>query len=199
MATDLRRAAEEHFARGNQFDESGLRDRAIAEWQEAVELDPDHGDAHFNLGIAYAEQGDDDHAIIELREVIRLEPFDTQARRELAEIYLAQDRLDDAVNQLRQTLNLAPGDGAAAHLLAQAYLGAEMWDQAAGALEAGAMLAEDADLWFQLGQAYERARRLDDAILAYRRARVAQADHRDTTRALQRLRVPLEEPPDEAE
>ena len=193
---DLSRAAEEHFARGVSFDESGHEERAIAEWQQAIELDPQHIGAHYNLGIAYADEGQSELAIAELREVLRLDPFDTEARRELAEIYLEADRHEDAIEQLRQILNIAPGDGEAAHELASIYLDRDMIDQAAGALEAGAMMEEDADLWFRLGQAYERDRRRNDAILAFRRALVIFPEHREAARALELLHVPIEEPPD---
>ncbi len=193
---DLSRAAEEHFARGVSFDESGYDQRAIAEWQQAIELDPRHVGAHYNLGIAYADEGHTELAIVEMREVLRLDPFDTDARHELTEIFLEAGRYEEAVEQLRQILNIAPGDGEAAHELARIYLDREMPDQAAGALEAGAMMEKDADLWFRLGQAYERDQRKDDAILAYRRALVAFPEHNEATRALQLLHVPIEDKPD---
>lgn len=196
MGADLRRAAEEHYQRGNTFDENGYSERAVAEWQEAVHLDPDHAGAHYNLGIAYADEGETALAINEFREVTRLDPFDPDARRELAEVYLEAGHSADAIDQLRQILNIAPGNGEAAHRLAEIYLDHELFDEASGALESGAMLEEDADLWFRLGQAYERERRRDDAILAYRRALVAQPDHRDADMALRQLHVPIEEPPD---
>ncbi len=199
MSSDLRRAAEEHFQRGNSFDENGHSARAVEEWQEAIHLDPEHAGAHYNLGIAYADEGESELAINELREVIRLDPFDTDARRELAEIYLETNRANEATNQLRQILNIAPGDGEAAHLLAQIYLDQEMIDEAAGALEAGVMLEEDADLWFRLGKLYERTGQHDDAILAYRRALVAQPEHRDAEHALQLLHAPIEETADPEE
>ena len=194
--SDLSRAAEEHFERGVSFDENGYEERAISEWQQAIELDPDHIGSHYNLGIAYADEGQTELSIAELRTVLRLDPFDTDARHELAEIYLEAERYDDAIDQLRQILNIAPGDGQAAHELARLYLDRDMIDQAAGALEAGAMLEEDADLWVRLGEAYERDQRRDDAILAFRRALVAFPEHREAARALQLLHVPLEEPPD---
>ncbi|MBI4791095.1 MAG: tetratricopeptide repeat protein [Chloroflexi bacterium] len=196
MTDNLHRAAEEHFNRGNDLDENGHRDAAIKAWQEAVELDPEHAAAHFNLGIAFADEGEPARALHHLREAVRLDPFDVEARRELAEVYLEQDRFDDAINQLRQALNLAPSDGETAHLLAEVYLENEMWDAAAGALEAGAMLEEDADLWFQLGRGYEHANRQDDAILAYRRALVCFPEHRESADQLRMLHVPVEEPPD---
>lgn len=199
MTTETRRTAEEHFKRGNQFDENGQREPAIKEWLEAIDLNPEHVGAHFNLGVAYAEEDDAARAIRELREVIRLEPFDTGARRVLAEIYIDADQPDEAINQLRQILNVDPNDGEAAHLLAQTYFDFEMWDQAAAALEAGGMTEQDADLWFELGRVYEmQQRRIDDATLAYRRALIARAEHDGATRALRRLKVPLEESSDDA-
>ena len=186
-----------HVQRGNQFDENGDSNRAIAEWQQAIALDPNCTEAHYNLGIAYADEGQFDLAITELREVIRLDPLDIDARRELAEIYLEAARSDAAIDELRQLLNIAPDD-AAAHLLAQTYFDLGRWDEAAGALESGAMLEADADLWFELGKAYEsQQHRLDDAILAYRRAVIANPEHGGARAALQRLNAPIEEPPDE--
>ncbi len=199
MDDELIRGAEEHFARGNEFDESGDRERAIKEWQEAVHLNPDHAAAHFNLGIAFSEEGATDLAIEQLREAIRLEPFDTEARRELAAVYLEVDRANDAVNALRQSLNLMPGDAETARSLAEIYLDQAMWDEAAAALEAGGMLEQDADLWYDLGKAYEGEGRHEDAVLAYRRALICHPGHRAAEQALERLHLPIEEPPDAEE
>lgn len=197
---DLRRQAEEHFRRGNQLDEQGERERAIQEWLTAIDCDSEHTGAHYNLGIAYAEEGDYERAIQQLREVIRLDSLDTEARRILAEILIEQDQTDQAIDQLRQVLNLDPHDHQAIHLLTQTYLDLEMWDQAAATLEMGGIAEEDADLWFELGMVYEmQQHRLDDAILAYRRALIARPDHPGAARALRRLQVPLEELDDEEE
>jgi tetratricopeptide (TPR) repeat protein len=196
MSDDLQRAAEMHFERGSQFDEAGARTRAIAEWQAALDCDPAHIAARFNLAIAYAEEGNLDQAIAELREVIRHDPFDLEARHELAALYWEAERESEAIDQLRQILNLAPGDADAAHQLAGIYLDQEMWDEAAGALEAGGFLEADADLWVELGNAYEQQRRTDDAILAYRCALAAQLDHPDALHALERLHVPVAESDD---
>ncbi len=199
MDDELLDAAGEHFARGNAFDENGERERAIKEWQDAVHLNPDHAAAHFNLGLAFSEAGETDLAIEHLREAIRLEPFDTEARRELAEVYLEVDRPTEAINVLRQSLNMMPGDAETAHCLAEIYLDQALWDEAAAALEAGGMLEEDADLWYDLGRAYEGEDRRQDAILAYRRALVCHPGHRAAEQALERLHIPIEEPPDPEE
>ncbi len=196
MEEDLQHEAEQHFERGNEYDENGERERAIKEWQETVHLNPDHAAAHFNLGIAFSEAGENSLAIEQLREAIRLEPFDVEARRELAAVYVETDRPDDAINVLRQSLNIMPGDAMSAHELADLCLDQGMWDEAASALEAGGMLEEDADLWYDLGKAYEGQDRVEDAVLAHRRATICHPGHRAAEEALERLHVPIEEPPD---
>ncbi len=199
MDDELLDAAGEHFARGNAFDENGERGNAIREWQETIHLNPDHAAAHFNLAIAYSEIGHTDLAIEQMQDAIRLDPFDTEARRELAEIYLEDDRVQEAINALRQSLNIVPGDTESAHRLAETYLDQALWDEAAAALEAGGMLEQDADLWYDLGGAYEGEDRREDAILAYRRALVCHPGHRAAEQALDRLHIPIEEPPDPEE
>jgi len=185
-------AAEAHFQRGNAHAENQEREAALREWQHAIELDPAHAGAHFNLGVAHADADDTDAAISELKHAVRLAPFDLEMRRELADVYWQADQVDEAINQLRQALRLAPGDSETAHMLADAYLDQEMWDQAAAALEMGEMFPEDAEAWFQIGQAYENEGRRDDAALAYRRVRLIEPDHVHATRALKRMRAPLD-------
>jgi tetratricopeptide (TPR) repeat protein len=107
--------------------------------------------------------------------------------------------LDQAINQLRQALNISPSEGEIAHRLASLYLEQEQWDAAAGTLDSGALLEEDADLFYRLGRAYEQQKRESDAILAYRRALVCQPNFAQAERALQALHVPIEEPGDSDE
>jgi ABC-type multidrug transport system ATPase subunit len=54
-------------------------DGAIAQYTEALGLQPDNAEAHFNRGIAYRHKGDNDRAIADYTEAIRLEPDDAEA------------------------------------------------------------------------------------------------------------------------
>jgi len=49
-------------------------DGAIAEYREALRLNPGFAAAHNNLGSAYRDKHDVDGAIAEFREALRLEP-----------------------------------------------------------------------------------------------------------------------------
>lgn len=192
---ELQRAARGHFERGNALDENGDRSRAIAEWLEAVHLDPDLAAAHYNLGIAFAERGESQIAEEQLRLAIGIDPFDIEARLELVRNYLDEEQTEAAINQLRQILNIAPGDGEAARLLAELYLDQGRVDESVGALESGGMVEEDADLWVELGRVYEAERRFEDAILAYRRALVCRPGYTPAEQGLVGLDAPTDEPP----
>ena len=49
-------------------------DRAIANYNEAIRVDPNYALASTNRGIAYASKGDNDRAIADYNEAIRLDP-----------------------------------------------------------------------------------------------------------------------------
>ena len=52
----------------------GKRAEAIAEWREAIRLEPNNGILHFTLGLALSKQGELEEAIAEYRAAIRIEP-----------------------------------------------------------------------------------------------------------------------------
>ncbi len=52
-----------HFAKGCSYQEKGQWDKAIAEYNEAIELDPKFAMAYVNRGAAYASIGQLDKAI----------------------------------------------------------------------------------------------------------------------------------------
>src|SRR5262249_16559641 len=52
----------------------GDRDRAIADYNEAIRLDPENAMAFNNRGASYANKGDRDRAIADYNEAIRLNP-----------------------------------------------------------------------------------------------------------------------------
>ena len=103
----------------------------------------------------------------------------------------------EAIDQLRQLLNIAPSHTDAARRLAELYLDRGKVDESVGALETAGLMEPDADLWFQIGDTYSKQNRADDAILAYRRALIAQPEHVPAQRALARMGASLEEPDDE--
>ena len=62
------------------YRERGDNDRAIADYSEAIRLDPARAATAFLLrAIAFSDKGDNDHAIADYNEAIRLDPKDATA------------------------------------------------------------------------------------------------------------------------
>jgi tetratricopeptide (TPR) repeat protein len=63
-----------YFKSGNAYNNKGDYDRAIADYTEALRLDPNLVAAYFNRGDAYRNKGDYDRAIADYTEALRLDP-----------------------------------------------------------------------------------------------------------------------------
>ena len=63
-----------YFNRGIAYPPQGDLDRAIADYDQAIRLDPNNASAYNNRGIAGFQKGDYDHAIADYNQAIRLDP-----------------------------------------------------------------------------------------------------------------------------
>jgi tetratricopeptide (TPR) repeat protein len=91
----------------------GQLDRAIAEFREALRLDPDSAAAHWHLGQALASRTQDG-AVDHLRRSVELVPANSAARNDLATALLEAGHYDEAMDHFRRALPSMP-DAAVAY------------------------------------------------------------------------------------
>ncbi|MFC1631830.1 glycosyltransferase family 39 protein [Candidatus Omnitrophota bacterium] len=72
---------------GKVYEEKGLFDQAIAEYQNAIEEKSDYPPAHFNLAGSYYKKGLVDQAIAEYQKTVQINPNHAQAHSNLAVLY----------------------------------------------------------------------------------------------------------------
>jgi tetratricopeptide (TPR) repeat protein len=108
--------AQEFFEAGNGHAQAGEFEEAVAAYQAALELEPDHVSAMINLGVAYYNLQQLDQAIAEYQKALRVAPEDEAIHSNLAAAYVQQGKLEEALAAYTRALELEP-------TLSQAHFG----------------------------------------------------------------------------
>jgi len=82
--------------------------QAIADYDQAIALDPDFAEAYSNRGSAYADKGDLDHAIADYDQAIALKPDFAKAYYNRGVTYDEKGDLDHAIADYDQAIALKP-------------------------------------------------------------------------------------------
>jgi protein O-mannosyl-transferase len=98
----------------------GRWDQAIAEYRDALGIDPDYAEAHRSLGLALAKKRQVDEAIAECRKALHLNPDDADAHNNLGFAYAQKGQLDKAMAHYRRALRMDPDNKEARQGLADA-------------------------------------------------------------------------------
>ena len=102
-----------HCYLGLYLREKGDSDAAIAEFREALRLNPGNIRLHYYLGAVLGEKGDLDGAIAEYREAIRLNPKEYDAHGAVGEALASKGDWDGAITEYCEALLLNPKSGSA--------------------------------------------------------------------------------------
>ena len=111
-----------HNVLGNAYFACGRIDQAIAEYQQAIELQPKEPGIHYNLGQAYFRKGLDEAAETEYRKALQLNPGYAPAHLNLGQLYLLKGKSDAAIIECRSALKIEPEYAEALFMLGSAIL-----------------------------------------------------------------------------
>jgi cytochrome c-type biogenesis protein CcmH/NrfG len=78
--TEARNDAAAYIALGDAYAKEGDYDRAIAEYTQAIRLDPNDVLAYYLRGFAYWNKGDYDRANADYKALLRIDPNDDYAK-----------------------------------------------------------------------------------------------------------------------
>jgi len=116
---------------------------AIAEWKEALRLDPNLADAHYSLGVTLWQSSDFAGAAEQLQAVIKIQPDYAEAYYTLGTVYKQMKRYQESAEALGKAIELEP-DLAGAHTTLASVL-RQLGDDAGADLQAkaGAQITQE--------------------------------------------------------
>ena len=101
-------ACASYIHRGLAHNSRGELDKAIADYTEAMRIDPRHVEAYNNRSVAYMGKGQYDKAIADCNVAIRLEPTLASAYRIRGLAYLLRGKYDQAIADYSKAIGLDP-------------------------------------------------------------------------------------------
>ena len=169
--------------------ERGDYDGAIADYTQAIRLDPNNANAYGNRGIAYGEKGDYDRAIADYNQAIRLDPNDPAAYYNRGIAYRRNGDYDRAIADYTQAIRLDPNDPAAYYFRGAAYNRKGDYDHAiADYTEVIRLDPNEAGGYYNRGTAYSRKGDYDRAIADFEAALRINPNNADARRDLESVR-----------
>lgn len=95
---------------------------AVADYSQAVALEPANEKAHVFLGIAHEQVNDLDGAIADYSRLIALKPKEAGYRKDRAKVLLKKGDLEGATKDILRALELKPGDEHSYQLLGNVHM-----------------------------------------------------------------------------
>src|SRR5437867_469923 len=140
--------------------------RAVAQFREAIRLQPDYAAPRILMGASLLALGKVEEAIRELEGAVKLQPREPLARLQLGKAYQQADNLMGVVDQFQVLRELAPKDPENAYQLGNAYMKLSLWcHQKIRQINPGSVR-----VYQTLGENYRLQGRTEQAVHAYQLA-----------------------------
>ncbi|WP_245284248.1 tetratricopeptide repeat protein [Bradyrhizobium sp. WSM2254] len=116
--------------RGSAWSAKGDYDKAIADFDKALRLNPKLASSYSNRGRAWAMKGDYDKAIPDMNESIRLNPKDAVAYQNRGTVFYHKGDYDKAIADWNESIRLNPREATAYSGRGSAWMGKRDYDRA---------------------------------------------------------------------
>ena len=97
-----------HWVLGFSYGARDQFDKAIAEYEKAIDIDQDYAPAYNSLGYAYILKGEYDRAEEAFQDYIRLIPEEANPYDSMADLYTRMGRHDEAIEHYQKAVELNP-------------------------------------------------------------------------------------------
>jgi len=88
----------------------GRPDEAMVHYEEAIELQPNYGDAYYNRGNILFAQGRIDEAMVDWEKTLQIQPNDADAHTSLGNALLRRGSVKEAIAHYEKAMTFAPED-----------------------------------------------------------------------------------------
>jgi tetratricopeptide (TPR) repeat protein len=157
---------------------------AVAQYQKAVEQQPENPAPLLGLATSYWEMGDFDRATSYLRHTLEINPNSQQALFELANIAVRRHEDKEAIPLLKQYLATQPDALAARADLGRAYSHLGEYKEAIPELQKAASIDEQGDIHYELSVALNKAGRSKAAATALEQSKAIRKAQLERARQL---------------
>jgi tetratricopeptide (TPR) repeat protein len=148
--------------------EKGQLDDAVAQYEKALEINPNYVAAHYNLGNALFRKGQLDEAIAQFQKALEISPKNAEARINLGNAFLQKEQLDEAVGQFQQAVEINPNDAEAHYDLGNGFFQKGQLEEAVAQFQKALEIAPNSfATHYNLGVALLQKGQLSEAIAQF--------------------------------
>ncbi|MEO6435779.1 MAG: DUF6340 family protein [Tepidisphaeraceae bacterium] len=160
-------SVETRFAAGQLAESTGDLEKAIAQYQEAIKIDPNHAGALFRIGAAYTQTKRYNEAIAIWQRYLKVTKNASAAYNNLAICYESAGRIDDAEQTYKAGVARDPDDSTCRVNYGLMLARQGRTDDATAQL---ATTLTPAEVQYNLGSVLEQAGKREEAKTRYRKA-----------------------------
>ena len=167
-----------HMNLGDALFKTGQVDEAIAQCQQALQINPDQARVHINLGDALFKMGRVDEAIAQYQQALQIEPDYAEAHINFGNALLRKGNVDEAIAQYQLALQIKPDYAEACYNLGNALLQKGQVDEAIVQYQHALQINPNyAVACYNLGTALLQKGQVDEAVARYQRALQIKPDY----------------------